>query len=89
MFMASLCTPLSQLPFSTVDFVLRVFGTVSLTLILAAIGWGIGVSMALVMQTSILANAIGPGDLPAPACPEVSLFHIHGSQKFAPPFHIS
>jgi hypothetical protein len=35
--------------------------------------------MALVMQTSILANAVGPGDLPAPACPEVSLFHIHGT----------
>ncbi len=51
-----------------------------------AIGWGIGVTMALVMQTSILSNAIGPGDLPAPACPEVSLFHIHGTpQRIGPP----
>lgn len=47
--------------------------------IYTAIGWGIGVVMALVMQTSILSNALGPGDLPAAACPEVSIFHIHGT----------
>jgi hypothetical protein len=43
-----------------------------------SIGWGIGTTMALIMQTSVATNAFGPGDLPAQACPSVSLFHIHG-----------
>jgi hypothetical protein len=41
-------------------------------------GWGIGVANALVMYTSVVWHATGPGFLPAPACPHISLFYISG-----------
>lgn len=41
-----------------------------------SVGWGIGASMALIMQAPALFSALGPADLPAPACPSVSAFHI-------------
>ena len=41
-----------------------------------SVGWGIGASMALVMQSSMLFSALGPADLPATNCPSVSAFHL-------------
>jgi hypothetical protein len=41
-----------------------------------SVGWGIGASMALVMQSSMLFSALGPADLPAANCPSVSAFHL-------------
>lgn len=41
-----------------------------------SVGWGIGASMALILQAPSLFSALGPADLPATACPSVSVFHI-------------
>ena len=41
-----------------------------------SVGWGIGASMALILQAPGLFSALGPADLPAQGCPSVSAFHI-------------
>lgn len=42
----------------------------------AAIGWGIGTASALILYASVVWHGSGPGFLPAPACPALSLFYL-------------
>jgi anterior pharynx defective protein 1 len=41
-----------------------------------AIGWGIGTASALILFASVVWHGSGPGFLPAPACPSLSLFYL-------------
>jgi len=43
-----------------------------------AIGWGFGFTNTMLTYVAALAHATGPGLLPSPACPSISVFYING-----------
>jgi len=48
-----------------------------------AIGWGFGFTQLMLTYVSALTHATGPGLLPAPSCPAVSVFYVTGLTSLA------